>query len=642
MSQQMCGISKRQMRRLVLKEIEKIREPEKNLESSEITLNDQIRGLSNNETCSSRVETFSDNNNVKKQLNSQDIREELKNWCIENRITRKACDDILKILKKAGLDVPESAKSLLETKYNQIETLLVHPGKYFNFGLKKSLEMLNMELRNPLLIDIGIDGLPLYKSSSTQLWPILGCIANNLETKPFLIGAYCGPRKPENINCFLSEFVKEIKELKSTGLFINDSEIDFKINLFICDAPARAFVTGTVGHTCSKGCSKCSQIAVKKSGTLTYATTVSSLRTDEDFMQRKDSSHHIQCFQQNITALEEIGIEMVTQFPLDAMHLIDLGVAKKILSSIWKGSHLRRKLNNNEKALLNSRLLSYKSHIPKDFCRKPRSMEDLCRWKAVEFRQLILYTGIVLFKNILDDDLYVHFLLLHSAYRLVSCPKNCLNNLECVQDMLNTFVQNFQFLYGENKISYNVHNLLHLPDCVRKFGNVDKFSAYKFENYLQLIKKDIRQPTKILEQLNNRINERNNAHKKLNDESGLGKLTKRTINNLPLYKNYRFNAVTLTNATPDDMCYIKPLVAIKILGFVKNANEEEFVIGLKFVQVKDFFSEPLQSSTALGITIVKQLAEKEDIFKVEDILCKVVAVPFESSHVLIPILHHCT
>ncbi|XP_067620084.1 uncharacterized protein [Eurosta solidaginis] len=51
-----------------------------------------------------------------------------------------------------------------------------------------------------------------------------------------------------------------------------------------------------------------------------------------------------------------------------------------------------------------------------EFARKPRCFEEIKRWKAVEFRQFILYMGIFVLKDSVDANVYNHFLLLHAAY----------------------------------------------------------------------------------------------------------------------------------------------------------------------------------------------------------------------------------
>lgn len=50
------------------------------------------------------------------------------------------------------------------------------------------------------------------------------------------------------------------------------------------------------------------------------------------------------------------------------------------------------------------------------------------------------------------------------------------------ENLIKDFVHSFSIIYGENKLSYNVHNLLHISDCVKQFALLDSFSANKFEN----------------------------------------------------------------------------------------------------------------------------------------------------------------
>lgn len=100
-----------------------------------------------------------------------------------------------------------------------------------------------------------------------------------------------------------------------------------------------------------------------------------------------------------------------------------------------------------------------------------------------------MYTGIVVLKDFINIELYTTFLTLHCAVRMLSDPKTHLDNVDLSEILLENFVENFGVLYGKDKVSYNVHNLLHISDCVRQFGPLDNFSAYKFENAMQYLKK---------------------------------------------------------------------------------------------------------------------------------------------------------
>ena len=54
------------------------------------------------------------------------------------------------------------------------------------------------------------------------------------------------------------------------------------------------------------------------------------------------------------------------------------------------------------------------------------------------------------------------------------------------------FVKTSPKIYGDKFVSFNVHCLIHLAQDVINHGSLDEFSAFCFENKLQIIKKHVR------------------------------------------------------------------------------------------------------------------------------------------------------
>lgn len=65
-------------------------------------------------------------------------------------------------------------------------------------------------------------------------------------------------------------------------------------------------------------------------------------------------------------------------------------------------------------------------------------------------------------------------------------------------------------------MTYNFHSLIHLNKDVLKYGCLDNFSAFKYENHLYSLKKKIKNGNSILPQLANRIIEESSCFKSQN------------------------------------------------------------------------------------------------------------------------------
>jgi len=129
-------------------------------------------------------------------------------------------------------------------------------------------------------------------------------------------------------------------------------------------------------------------------------------RTDNSFQDRRYHEH-----QNGISPLSEAGIPCVTGFCLDYMHLVCLGVVKRILWFLRRGPP-ECKLSALQISQLSKNLISLSGMLPSEFARQPRTLLDIEHWKATEFRQFLLYTGPVVLKKSMSKEMYEHFLTL--------------------------------------------------------------------------------------------------------------------------------------------------------------------------------------------------------------------------------------
>ena len=77
-------------------------------------------------------------------------------------------------------------------------------------------------------IQINVDGLTLFKSSNTQLWPTLGKLVNPKEQEPFITRIFFGSSKPTNLVEYLTGFVTEMNNLEEGGRLWQEARVQVK------------------------------------------------------------------------------------------------------------------------------------------------------------------------------------------------------------------------------------------------------------------------------------------------------------------------------------------------------------------------------------------------------------------------------
>jgi len=285
------------------------------------------------------------------------------------------------------------------------------------------------------------------------------------------------------------------------GLVYEGEKYSFSIAAFVADAPARSFLKCCKQHNAYNGCEKC-VCNGKWDGRVIFDDLASELRTDESFKIMNDSKHHL-----TTSPLAKLEIGLVTSFPLDYMHLACLGVTRKLLYT-WTKLKVPQRLQLKQIDVISQRMISVSRYICFEFSRKSRSVKEMDHFKATEFRLFLLYIGPVVMKVLLSEELYNHFILLHCAFRILVSEnaKNKEWNIQAAQ-LLKSFVVQSKVLYGDQFLVYNVHNLIHIANDCLKYGKVDNFCAFPFENAMQPLKKMLRSKNYSLQQIVRRLSE---------------------------------------------------------------------------------------------------------------------------------------
>ncbi|CAN7979309.1 unnamed protein product, partial [Ixodes persulcatus] len=221
------------------------------------------------------------------------------------------------------------------------------------------------------------------------------------------------------------------------------------------------------------------------------------MRTDASFRQQQYPYHH-----KGTSVLVQLPIDTVKDIPLYYMHLVLLGVVKKLVL-LWMSGPLTARVGPLERRLMNDA-----KHIPREFSRPPRPLTEVERWKAVELRLVLFYTGPFILQPVLKPKLYENFLTLHAGLSILANSELCCLHAEYAGALLKHFVATFMRIYGEDQVSYNVHCLIHLSEDVKVHGAIDRFSAFPFENNMRHVKKELRKHERPLQQLRNRMLER--------------------------------------------------------------------------------------------------------------------------------------
>ncbi len=291
------------------------------------------------------------------------------------------------------IKIPKDPRTILGTNTEVIGDRSFY---HFDHGLEDGI---NMQLNSGILftdgiikLEVNIDGIPIFKSPPTGFWPILCRVLGVKDREPFIVSVFCGKGKPASVEEFVQPLIDDVLRLAQDGINFNGRHYTVRLERLVCDTPARSFCKCTVAHNGYGGCERCTQKGRYLKSRMTFPRIRGLvLRDNQSFRAQRDRRHH-----QGISPFLQIPhLDMTKDFCLDYMHLVLLGVMKRLLKDIWTMGLARspHTFTRSQMRRMNRRLSTIRNCLPSEFERRSRSLDDLGTWKAVEFRTFLLYTG---------------------------------------------------------------------------------------------------------------------------------------------------------------------------------------------------------------------------------------------------------
>ncbi|KAE8741665.1 hypothetical protein FOCC_FOCC012817 [Frankliniella occidentalis] len=277
---------------------------------------------------------------------------------------------MLRLLKPHHPFLPLDSRTLKQTPTRTETKQLVNGqyvdvpiSKYVHVGLRQSL-ILKMSQGlvagcHHLALKVFIGGVKLYKSTKYECWPIVFSCRNFLEASPGVIGLFYGKGKPNRLEDFLEDYIEAIRTLIEDGIWFRGTRFTVDVEFYLEDALGRVYLKCVMGHGSAHGCERCDQegdyLAFQ-----TYQTAVGNLRTDQSFNDRRDPEHH----HQQISPLTELQTGFISMFPLDPLHLLDLGIFKRFLSFVLRRGPVNSRMRGEDIQRFDDLLTLLANYIP--------------------------------------------------------------------------------------------------------------------------------------------------------------------------------------------------------------------------------------------------------------------------------------
>lgn len=342
------------------------------------------------------------------------------------------------------------------------------------------------------------DEVPIYDPSRCSIWPLQFTV-NELpyaqrQENVIVAGLWIGPEKP-NMHTFLKPFIDDCYDLAQNPFQWRDCNgtVHFsKVFSLVCssDVVARPLLRNCKQYNGEYGFDWCLHpgIAVKKGNGYTrsypYDENKQTERSNEMFCQnakQAEKSATPKNGVKSVSLLSDLPLfDIVFGFVPEYMHSVLLGVTKQ-LSSLWLDPGNSEKPWYIGQQILQMDLRLHSRKLPSEKTRSPRSLKCWCSWKASEWRAFLLFYAISVLPGILPTQFLEHFFCLSFSIHILLQVSVSQHELQLAHESLVRFVKQMETLYGEENVSFNCHQLIHLTQSVLNWGPLWATSAFGFE-----------------------------------------------------------------------------------------------------------------------------------------------------------------
>lgn len=346
-----------------------------------------------------------------------------------------------------------------------------------------------------LTLSWNCDGVPI---DSYSIWPLQFTI-NELpytqrKENVIVAGLWFGRKNP-NMNTFLKPFIDECCGLARNPfqwIDNNGTVHSSKVFTLVCssDAVARPLLRNCKRFNGEFGCDWClhpGTIVKKGSGSMR-----SYPYDEEKQAARSDGIFKVNAIQADKTCTPKNGVkglsllsllplfDIVFGFVPDYLHSVLLGVSRQLML-LWLNPD-----DNTKPWYIGQQISQLDSHLlrlkpPLEIIGSPRSFKYIQYWKASEWRAFLLFYAIAVLPGVLHPIYVQHFFLLSFSMHILLQTSISQRELQMAHEYLVLFVVKMKALYGEENVTFNCHQLIHLTESVQNWGPLWATSTFSFE-----------------------------------------------------------------------------------------------------------------------------------------------------------------